>query len=180
MAGAGAADEVRELEQLIGVPPGDHPGQRVRAGDEVELGVRTPLSMQVAQRVDGVGLPRPVDVDPADGEPRVRRCRDYRHQVAVLGGRNYPVLLLPRPAGGHENDLIQAEVVPDLTGRDQVPMMDRVESAAHHAEPLAHAETLDAGNRRSVVSRRYTGLRGRLSDRVGNPGELLRLDPESA
>ena len=39
VAGPGAAHEVRELEQLVGVAPGEDLGERVGAGDEVQLGV---------------------------------------------------------------------------------------------------------------------------------------------
>ena len=39
VAGAGTADELGEREQLLGVAPGEDVGQRVGAGDEVELGV---------------------------------------------------------------------------------------------------------------------------------------------
>ena len=39
VAGPGAADEVGELEELVGVAPGEDVGERVGAGDEVELGV---------------------------------------------------------------------------------------------------------------------------------------------
>ena len=42
-------------------------------------------ALQVGERVDRVGRAAAVDVDPADGEPRVGRGRDDRHQVAVLG-----------------------------------------------------------------------------------------------
>ena len=40
VAGPRAADEVGQLEQLLGVAPGEDLGQRVGAGDEVELDVR--------------------------------------------------------------------------------------------------------------------------------------------
>src|ERR1700729_2409143 len=57
---------------------------------------RCPGRVQLAQRVDGVGDAGPVDVHPADREPRVRRGRDHGHQVPVLAGRGR-LLILPPP-----------------------------------------------------------------------------------
>src|SRR6202451_1430812 len=68
--GPGAADEVGQLEQLVRVPPGDHLSQGVGPVDEEELRVGAALGPQVAQRVDGVRLAGPVDVDAAHREPR--------------------------------------------------------------------------------------------------------------
>src|SRR5690606_17387943 len=52
IAGAGAADEVGQLEELFDVAPGEDVGECVGAGDEVEIGVGQLLA-EVAQRVDG-------------------------------------------------------------------------------------------------------------------------------
>src|SRR5450755_4047194 len=117
VTGPGAADEMRQLEQLVGVAPGDHPGQRVGPGDEEELGVGPALGAQIAQGIDGVGLAGPVDVDPADGEPGVGCGRDHRHEVTVLGRGDIAAVLLPGLAGRHEDDLVQREEVRDLAGR---------------------------------------------------------------
>ena len=94
VAGAGDPDELGELEQLVGVLPGQDLGQRVGAGDEEQLGVGA-LGAQVAQGVDGVGRAVAVDVDPRDGEARVGCRRDDGHQVAVLGRGDVAPLLLP-------------------------------------------------------------------------------------
>ena len=100
-------------------------------------------SAQVAQRVDGVGRAVPVDVDPADPEPRVGRGRDHRHQIAVLGRADLRVVLLPRLAGRHEDDLVEREPVGDLARRDQVTVVDRVERAAHDADPASRVSSSD-------------------------------------
>src|ERR1017187_10157121 len=125
---------MRESEEFVHVVPGEHLGQRVGAGDEEKLVLRPGGGAQIAQRVDCVGGPGPVDVDPADAEPGVRRGRDHRHQVAVLGGRDGTEILLVRLAGRHEDDLVQREVVRDLAGGDQVTMMYGIEGSAHHAD----------------------------------------------
>ena len=125
------ADEVRQLEQLVGVLPRQDLGQRVGAGDEEQL-VVGPLRVQVAQRVDGVGDALPVDVDPADGEAGVGGGRDDRHEVAVLGGAD--AVLVPGLAGRHEDDLVEPEERLHLTGGDEVAVVDRVEGATHDAE----------------------------------------------
>jgi hypothetical protein len=58
-----------------------------------------------------------------------------RQQVPVLGGRDGAVILLVRLAGRHEDDLVQREIVRDLTGGDQVTVMNGVEGTAHHTDP---------------------------------------------
>ena len=83
--------------------------------------------VQVAQGVDRVGGARPVDVDPADREPRVGRRRDDRHQVAVLGRADLALVLLPGLTGGHEDDLVEPEPGLHLGGGHQVAVVDRVE-----------------------------------------------------
>src|SRR5215469_13849902 len=142
----GSTDEVGQREQFVHVLPGHHPGQRVGAGDEEELRVRPALRAQVTQRSDRVGRARAVDVQPADRKSRVRRRGDHRHQVAIFGRGYLPALLLPRLAGGHENNLVKREDVPNLAGRDEVAVMDGVERPPHHPDPdLAvslHPQTL--------------------------------------
>jgi hypothetical protein len=126
---------MREGEQFVRVMPGEDLGQGVGAGDEEELVVRCRGGAQVAQRVDGVGGPGPVDVHPADAELGVGRGGDHRHQVPVLGRGDLAGLLLVRLPGRHEDDLVQGEVMRDLARGDQVTMVDGVERAAHHSDP---------------------------------------------
>src|SRR4029453_778475 len=128
---------MRERERLLDVSPGQDLRQRIGTGNEEQLAARVEL-VEVAQGVDRVRRTGPVDVDPADREPRVGRRRDDGHQVPVLGGRDLTLGLLPGLAGGDEDDLVQLEVGLDLAGGDEVSVMDRVEGPAHHAEgPLA-------------------------------------------
>jgi multiple sugar transport system permease protein len=134
--GPGAADEVRQREQRVDVVPGQDVLERVRTGDEEEVGVGV-RGPQVAQRVDRVRRPRPVDVRPADAEPGVRRRRDDRHQVAVLGRRHRPACLLVRLPCRHEDHLVETEVMRHLAAGHEVPVVDGVEGAAHHPEPPA-------------------------------------------
>src|ERR1700730_15705144 len=177
--GPGAADEMRELEQLVRILPGHHPGQGVRAGDEEQLRAVAAYRAKLAQRVDGVRGARSVDVHPADREPRVRRGRDHRHQVAVLRRRDAAVLLLPRLAGGHEHHLIQREALRHLARGHQVTMVDRVERAAHHPDPLggrtgisAHTATLAINPDRPPASRPSSETRN--PSRPGSGGSPRR------
>ena len=57
-AGPGAPDEVGELEQLVGVAPGEDLGQRVGAGDEVEVGVGMAARRSRSVSTVYVGPPR--------------------------------------------------------------------------------------------------------------------------
>ena len=52
----------------------------------------------------------------------------------MLGGGDLPVGLLPRVAGGHEDDLVEVEPGLDLGRGHQVTVVDGVEGAAHHAD----------------------------------------------
>ena len=127
-------DEPGQAEQLLPVLPGQDGRERIGAGDEVQLRVGMLLA-QVTQRVDGVGGGAAVDVDPADGESRVGRRRDDRHEVAILGRTDVSVRLLPGLARRDEDHLFEAEPIGNLAGGDEVTVVDRVERAAHDAEP---------------------------------------------
>ena len=135
VAGPAHAHEASEVEQFLPILPGQDRLQRIGAGDEVQLRVRQ-LLPQIAQRVDGVGVAVPVDVDATHAELRIRRRRDDRHQVPVLGRTHRRVLaqLLPRAPGRDEDHLIQFKAMSDLARRHQVPVVDRVERATHHAD----------------------------------------------
>ncbi len=135
--GPGDADEVRQLPELLGVLPREDLGEGVGAGDEEQL-VVGPLRPDVAQGVDRERRAGPVDVDPADGEARVGGRRDDGHEVAVLGGRDVAVGLLPRLPGGDEDDLVEVEARLDLAGGHEVTVVDRVERPTHDAE--AHGQ----------------------------------------
>ncbi len=134
MPGAVAAHEVREIEEFVHVLPAQDSAQRVGPGDEEELHLGPVGLPEFAQGVDGVGGAVPVDLHPAHPELRVLRGGDDRHQVAVLGRRDLAEVLLVGPAGRYEQHLVQVVEVGDLTGRDQVPVVDRIERPAHHSD----------------------------------------------
>lgn len=104
-----------------------------RAGDEVQLRLRI-LFPQVAEGIDGVGRGAAVDVDATDGEPGVGRCRNYGHQVPVLRGTDPTSGFLPGLTCRYEDHLVEAEPVCDLTGGDEVPVVDGIEGTAHDAQ----------------------------------------------
>ena len=170
VARPGDADEVREVEQLVGPVPAEDLRERVRAGDEEQLGVAV-RGVQVPQGVDRVGAARPVDVGAADREARVGRRRDDGHEVAVLGGADPPVVLLVRVARRHEHDLVEGEPGRDLAGGRQVPVVDGVERPAHDPDPPAHvtqrsAPTAPVGRPR-LRSAAAAGRRPRAGRRCG-------------
>ena len=135
VAGPAHPDEPGQGEHLLPVLPGQDRRQRVRAGDEVEIGVRVERP-QIAQGVAGVGRAAAVDVHPAHREPRIGGGGDHGHQVAVLGGGDVAGLL-PRLARRHEHHFVQIEQIGNLAGRDQVPVVDGIERPAHHAQPAS-------------------------------------------
>src|SRR6476660_4748880 len=94
VAGAADADEPGDREHFLPVLPRQDRGKCVRAGDEVEVRVGVERA-QIAQRVLGIGRAAAVDVHPADREPGVGRRGDDRHQVAILGGGDVAMVLLP-------------------------------------------------------------------------------------
>jgi hypothetical protein len=126
-------DEFREIEQLLPVLPGQDTLERVRAGDEVQLGGRVLLA-EVAKGVHRVRQFLAVDIDATDRESRVGRGGDDRHEVTVLGRADDLALLLPRRPGRDEDDLVETEGVGDLAGGDEVAVMDRIERSAHHSQ----------------------------------------------
>lgn len=77
---------------------------------------------------------------------RIRRGGDDCHKVAVLCGGDAPVLLEGLIPGRHEDNLMEPEGVLDLGGRDEMPVVNRVEGAAHNA---------DAQLARGVAHRRH-------------------------
>lgn len=125
-------DELRQCEQLFPILPGKDAGQRIGTGDEEEFGVRV-VGPEVSQRVHGVRHFFTVDVDPRDGKPRVGGGGDDRHEVPVLGRTDALPLLLPGPPGGDEDHFVESEPVGDLTGRNEVAMVNGVEGATHHS-----------------------------------------------
>ena len=135
---------MRQIPHLVGVLPLHDLRHRVGAGDEEQLGVGM-LRAQVAQRIDGVGDARPVDVDAGHGEFRVRRGGDHRHQITVLGVGDLLVELEDRPAGRHENHLVEVIHPGHLRGGDQVAVVDRVEGSAHDADARAHVPVAARG-----------------------------------
>ena len=156
--GPGHADEVRQVEHLVDVLPGEDLLQRVRPGDEVQLGLIAVLFAQVAKGVDGVGGPAAVDVHPARGEPRVRGGRDHRHQVPVLRRAHLLVGFLPGLAGRHEHDLVQPEASGHFTGRNQVTVVDGIEGTAHDPDP-SHRALHPVDHARALVPSLSCGTR---------------------
>lgn len=146
VSGAGDGDEVRQVPQLLMVAPPQDLGHRVGAGDEEQVGAGT-FTLEIAQRVDRVGRPRAIDVDATDRELRVGGGRDDRHQIAVLALGD--VGFLPRSTRGDEDDLIEIERLSDLTGRDQVTVMDGIERPTHDpdARGACHRHTVGLSGR---------------------------------
>jgi len=84
-------DEQRQLEQFFPALPRQYGGQRVGAGDEVQLGVRVE-GAQIAQACPWCrwGPSRSMST-PAHREPRIgRRSRSPVNQIAVFGGGHLP------------------------------------------------------------------------------------------
>src|SRR3954454_12450823 len=97
-------DEMCKVPKTLNVLPAEDLLDGIGTRDEEEVAVWA-FPLNVAQRVDRVRGTAPVDVHAGHREPRVRRGRDDRHQVAVLGWADAP--LLPRLVGRDEDDLVQ-------------------------------------------------------------------------
>ncbi len=54
----------------------------------------------------------------------------------MFGWRDIRPVLLPRLAGGDEDDLVEVQERLDLAGSDQVAMVDGIEGPTHHPDPL--------------------------------------------
>ena len=57
-------NEVCEVEQFLSATPREDVTQRVGTGDEEQVDVAASLSSQILEGVDGVRVPRTIDVDP--------------------------------------------------------------------------------------------------------------------
>lgn len=127
---------MRQVKQFVGPTPGKDLTQSISASDEEQVHITATLPAQIL-RVSTVYVSPDDRYRPATPKRRIRRRRDDGHEVAILGLRNPASLLLPRHAGGNENDLVEVESGRNLRGCDEVAMMNGVEGATHHPEPVA-------------------------------------------
>ena len=125
-----------EIPHEVGVLPLHDLGHGVSAGDEEQFGVRV-LCADIAQRVDGVGHARTVDVHAGNGELGVGRRGDHGHQITVLSVGDFLIELEHGPARRHENHLVKIVDPGDFGCGDQVAVVNRVERAAHNANAQA-------------------------------------------
>lgn len=89
---------------------------------------------QVAQRVDGVGTGRSVDVYRADCEPRLVTDRGRYHCTAVVRAAQMVRIAVGRLPRGHEQDEIEVELAQGFSRHQEVHMMDRVKGTAENPD----------------------------------------------
>ena len=136
VARARGAHEVCEPRDPVGVSPGEDVDDGVGARDEVELDVVRVVLAQKLERVDRVGDALAVHLDAAHEEARVVGRGQKRHGDSVLGRGDAAVLLEGGAARRHEDHDVEIEISDGLLGRDEVPVVDGIEGAAHDAQPV--------------------------------------------
>ncbi len=85
--------------------------------------------------VGGVARPVAVDLDVRHDEAGVVGDRALEPGGAALGGRDGRIVLVRRPAGGHEAHLVEPELPERLAGHDEVADVRWIEGAPEHAHP---------------------------------------------
>lgn len=156
MPGARYGYKVGQGPQLVGIFPVDDLRDGIGTRDEVELRFG-PLRMYVTQRIDGEGGAVPIDINSANGELRVRGGCNHGHQVAMLTDRCTRLLI--GHAGRHKNNFVKTKRLRNLAGCDQMPVVNGVEGATHHANFDAIHRTVDHSEPSLVVGRVPAGCR---------------------
>ena len=86
--------------------------------------------------VYGPRRPGPLEVNPADGEPRIDDHGQSRHLEPVISAGAGRLATMPRLACGHEDDPVEIEGIGNGSRGSQVPEVDRIEGAAHDPDAL--------------------------------------------
>ena len=109
--------------------------------------------MQLGQGVGGVGLPAPVDLEPAGLQARDVAHRRLHQSQPVLGRAHGPLAgLLPGHVGHHQHDPVEAQGVLGVDRRHQMADVDRIERAPEDPDPLAHDRARDdSGDRPTAL-----------------------------
>src|SRR5690606_17982669 len=126
---------------------------------------------QDTKRIDRVGQPRPIDVDPADVQTGVHGRRDAGQMITVIFVptgpplRNITLGLLPRHTRLDGHDPVQHDPLTHLAHSDARHVMHGIKRAAHHADTAAirHAQ---------VCSRPSPYIRVMNSSRSRNPSAM--------
>ena len=167
VARARGAHQLGVRRDALGIAPTHHVGDGIRARDEVELHVFGIELPQLLERVGGVGDARTVHLEAAREEVRVVRGGEQRHGIAVLARAHALVLLEGRPARGHEDHHVEAEVAVGLLGSHEVAVVDGVEGAAHDAQAVRDGG-IGAQDGQVTALHAPRGVVARLADAVGH------------
>ena len=121
------------------------------------------MRTQRPQRVDGIRFARAIDFKAARVEERIVLHGGLHHGETVFSGADAAAALHPRVSRRHEHHPVELEHVAHLLGAREMPHMDRIERAAHDAEPSAAAveaqrvEALAHDRGRALLGRRRSG-----------------------
>jgi hypothetical protein len=149
-AGAPRHRQVREVEQQRPVAPTVEMRELVRAHDQHQRHLLAEGGAQPAQRVDGVGRPRPLDLAHVEQEARLAGDRRENHAGAVRRVRE--LALLPRLPGRDEANLGERQLCQRVARQLQVSGVERVEAAAEQANGQSHSAAQSRGRRKSAYS----------------------------
>src|SRR5688572_9542385 len=132
--------ELHQLRQLREAMPGRQAGDVVFADEKKKFGVWFALAKRL-RGIDRVGWRRAFQFERIDGEVRVAFDRGAQHLQANGGRRRLLLQLVGRKRGRNENQARELQRFDRFAGQDQVPMVNRIESAAEDADLLyCHSE----------------------------------------
>src|SRR4051794_10715951 len=125
--------ELHRLRDFLEAMPGMELGDVVLADEINEMGVGM-LLPDFPDGIHRVARPGAVDLALVENEARLARdgCADHLH-TSLRAGRPAPELVR-RDGGGKEDNTIKAHKLHRVAGEDQMPVMNRVESAAVKGE----------------------------------------------
>jgi len=133
---AGEHGDLRQLLHVVGAVPAVELGELVCAHQQPERRLRAELEAQLAQRVEGVARGARCQLARIDLEAIIFRNRKAQHRHPVLAARHRG-LAVTRRAGGHEQQLLEAQRIERGLRHRQMRVVHRVEGAAQNTDAQA-------------------------------------------
>ena len=180
-------DEKTFGDELESVVPSVKFESGVGAEDEVELRIARENIFESVNGIDGVGGTVALELDGRDVKIGVGACGEDGHGEAVKFVGELAPALMRRASGGNKEDLSEIERFVDGVGGSEMPVVDRIESAAHYSDfhQLIASKIIflpDDEGARSTLPPTTDGarLRAACPPRAGGASLFISAQPASA
>lgn len=130
-----------DVAKLPGAVPSGELGERIGADQPEQLGVWF-SGAKVVHCVEGIAIPAPRKVEFAELKAGFAPDRAAHHFGAMRRRPKVESRLVRGVRGGKKDHPIQMESFHDRPGDDEVPVVNRVETAAEKSDPAGHAGSL--------------------------------------